>query len=131
MPGGDGTGPAGRGPRTGWGMGYCGGGPGIIGGPWGYGGWGYGGLGYGGPLGRGFRGRGRMRGGGWGRRQWWSWPDQADWQTAPPVPPAPPMTDQQELELLARQEDDLEAHLANVRQRMEAVEKRVRGEPPA
>ncbi|MDG6225518.1 MAG: DUF5320 domain-containing protein [Candidatus Thermoplasmatota archaeon] len=43
MPGGDGTGPWGRGPRTGWGLGYCGDPYGPM---------------YPGPRGRGF-GRGR------------------------------------------------------------------------
>ncbi|MFA5578562.1 MAG: DUF5320 domain-containing protein [Methanothrix sp.] len=61
MPGGDGTGPAGYGPRTGRGMGYCSG----FDAP------GYARLGYGRPFGAGRGGR-RGRGGGiyFRSRQW-------------------------------------------------------------
>jgi hypothetical protein len=77
MPGGDGTGPIGMGPRTGRGMGLCAGSstPGSMSpvggrGFWGHGrGAGYPTPGYMSPVGgRGFWGRGR--GGGRGRRHW-------------------------------------------------------------
>ena len=71
MPGLDGTGPAGMGPMTGWGRGYCNpsqsaygpataGRPGYLG-PWN--------AGYGRGFGRGFRG-GFGLGFGWGRGYW-------------------------------------------------------------
>ncbi len=55
MPGGDGTGPMGSGPMTGWGRGWCRGGRAVRRG-----------LGYGAHAGFGGRGRG------WGRHRWWA-----------------------------------------------------------
>ena len=114
MPGGDRTGPMGRGPVTGWGRGYCGGStePGAVGG--GFGGWRGGGAG--GAWGRGWRHRnwaqvppGRMGGGPWaGPGRWW--PGEAE-------PSA-----EDELRLLEREAAALETELKRIRTRLEELE---------
>ena len=97
MPGGDRTGPEGRGPLTGRGAGYCAGeevpgyGPAR----------GFGrGFGWGG-RGRGFRGRGR----GW-------------WGFGPAVPPSP----EEEATALRAQSESLQATLKNINDRLDKLE---------
>jgi len=106
MPGFDGTGPLGQGPRTGGGFGVCPPGAGVapVAVPPG--------VGYG--VGRGGRprggGRGRAFGGGrgsWGRSQWL-----APWQ-----PPAP----QQETNMLQRQAEAIEGQLDAIRKRLDEL----------
>jgi len=123
MPAGDGTGPAGMGPMTGRGMGYCGG---------------YGAPGYASPLpGRGF-GMGRGRGGGWGRgggRGWrhqyyatgqpgWARFGYAPAWGAPPAygPYAAPPTREQEAEFLKAQAEGLKKQLDVISQRITELE---------
>jgi hypothetical protein len=112
MPGFDGTGPMGMGPRTGGGFGSCP--PGY---PMGIGpvyGIGRGGLPWGGGRGRGF-------GGGRGRRfarGAWGWP-------FPAVPydyPPPMMTPDQERTILQNQVDMLSQQLEAVRARLNEIE---------
>ena len=120
MPAGDGTGPAGMGPMTGRGMGYCGGydapgwaGPGYS--------WGF-------ARGRGRGGRmGRGGGGGWGwRHQFYATglPRWARWGT-PPVaaygrPYAGP-TREDEVEMLKEEAEWLKQQLDAIAQRMDEL----------
>jgi len=101
MPGGDGTGPAGYGPRTGRSMGYCSG----FGAP------GYVRASYGRPFGAG-RGGGRGR----GFRFWSAWPGAGFW----PQPPAAssPEAEMADLEEMA---ESLEAQLKSIKARIEEL----------
>lgn len=125
MPGGDRTGPAGMGPMTGRGAGYCagydvpgtmnavpGGGRGMA--------WGRGG-GFGRGLGLGFRG---------GRR----WAGPCGRPAAPAAAPAPYAaytagpSKQQELDMLKEQADFMQNNLESVRERIRELEKTQSGE---
>jgi hypothetical protein len=116
MPGFDGTGPVGSGPRTGGGFGFCppGSGPFFSRGLYGAGRGGF-------PRGG---GRGRAWGGGRGRR-WADYP--------PPAPPAPypaasgPASGD-EAAFLREQAKGLQSELEAVRQRLEELERRKAGE---
>ena len=110
MPGFDGTGPRGLGPRTGGGFGFCPPGAGPAYGPVGFlRGAGRGGIPWGG-------GRGRAWGGGRG----WNWP--AMYGGYPPSywgPPFPAQwTAEQELESLKSQAKAMEQELQAIRQRI-------------
>lgn len=113
MPGFDGTGPMGQGPRTGGGFGYCSPGSGPAAGT----GWVGRGAGRGGaPWGG---GRGRAWGGGRG----WGWRAMMGGFGGYPVPNwgAPPSTGwtpQQELEALQAQAKAMEEDLQSIRQRI-------------
>ena len=127
MPAGDGTGPAGMGPMTGRGAGYCAG---------------HGTPGYANPMpGRGFGmrwGRGRAWGGGWGRGRGWrhqyyatGMPGWARYGYAPAwgAPPAAaygayaaPPTPEQETEFLKAQAEGLKEQLDAISQRIAALE---------
>ena len=112
MPGGDRTGPLGRGPMTGRGAGYC--------------------AGYSEPgfailiPRRGFWGRGRRRS--WFRR--WGWPRRrraaTGYPTAgfgrPDMSPAPAMTKEQELETLKGQAEYFQGALGEIKKRREELE---------
>ncbi|MBN2233094.1 MAG: DUF5320 family protein [Deltaproteobacteria bacterium] len=105
MPGFDGTGPAGGGPMTGGGRGYCGQGRGY-----GYGyGMGYGrGMGYGGGWGRGRGyGRGYAPGGAWGGPGYY--------------PPAAPTPDQ-ERQALSAEAQNLRQALSDIERRLAELE---------
>ena len=124
MPRGDRTGPAGMGPMTGRGSGFCAGYsvPGFVNLAWGRGG--------GGGWGRGGRG-----GGGWRHRHGYYATGLADWQRAwiadpayaPlfPAPFGPMVTKEQEVAALKNQAQYLEQALENLRGRIREVE------PPA
>jgi len=118
MPGGDRTGPMGEGPRTGWGMGYCG--PGAAAevpagqvdvgrgfGP---------GFGRGGGRGRGGRGGGR----GW--RNLFHLTGLTGWQRAAQAEaqPSQPSTGQEEA--LRQRVTQLEGELAELKQRLDNTE---------
>lgn len=116
MPRGDRTGPAGAGPMTGRGAGYCAGYavPGYVN-P----GFSRGGGGFGRGFERGWSGRGR----GWRNRYW---------ATGFPVPmpygfPAYPYTQEptpkQEAELLKQEADDLKVQLEEIQSRIDTLEK--------
>ena len=111
MPAGDGTGPAGLGPMTGRGAGYCAGFemPGYVN-PWPGGGWGM--------------GRGWGRGGGWGRGRGWG----RGWRRgyypmgvvgAPPAygaaPYYAPLSAEQEAQALKAQAEHYEGTLGDIR----------------
>lgn len=106
MPRGDRTGPAGMGPRTGRGMGYCSGfaAPGFMNGGAGFG------AGFGGGRGRGFR-RMYFQNGtpGWGRFSGYPYGYQ---------PYAVPMAAQDERELLQNQIAFLEKQLEQAREQL-------------
>jgi len=109
MPGGDGTGPRGMGPGTGWGRGGCVPWTGRRFGPVGAG------LGFG--WGRGGRGRGRMFGGWAGPVPAVGWPgygvgNAAGWALPTPV---------QERELLTQQLNLLQEQLRAVEQRLSEI----------
>lgn len=120
MPGGDGTGPMGQGPRTGRGAGYCAG---------------YDMPGSANPLpGQGYWGRwpgrdGRMGGGGRGRRNWFYATGLTGWQrgrfpfmpAGTPVNPAPGFTREQELNALQADLRNLEQHAEQLRRRIEEL----------
>jgi hypothetical protein len=124
MPGGDRTGPAGLGPRTGRGAGYCAGYPvpGFMNPAWGRGG---GGRGWGGG------------GGGWRHRHWYYATGVPGWQRAaagwpgyaPPLPAAfgPLMTKEQELEALKNQAKYFEQALDDLQKRISEVESSAEG----
>jgi len=124
MPGGDRTGPAGMGPMTGRGAGFCAGypAPGFVNPMWGRGG------------GRGF---GRGGGGGWRHRHWYHATGMPGWQRAwmagpayaPPyaAPFTPMMTKEQELEALKNQAKYFEQALENLRGQIRAVESTAEG----
>ena len=95
MPGFDGSGPAGLGPMTGWGMGYCG-------------------TGRRRPVGRGF-GRGMGFGRGYGRGLGFS--------RGFGYAPLDPVSREDELDYLRRRSEALEADLAETRKVMERMEK--------
>ena len=124
MPGGDRTGPAGLGPMTGRGAGFCAG---------------YPAPGYMNPVGgRGYGGGGRGRGGGWGRRNWFYATGLPGWQragmgypaygsVAPDatpygVPSAPAMTKEQELDALKGQAEYFEDALEGIKKRVEELQ---------
>ena len=123
MPGGDRTGPLGRGPMTGRGAGYCAG---------------YAVQGFMNPVrGRGYgwgRGWGRGPGGrgGWRHRHWYYATGVPGWERAamespvypPPVPAAfgPLMTREQELEALKQQAKYFEQTLNDLKKRISEVE---------
>ncbi|RJP64978.1 MAG: hypothetical protein C4532_18115 [Candidatus Abyssobacteria bacterium SURF_17] len=121
MPRGDGTGPAGLGPMTGRGAGYCAGfsTPGFANPVPGRGGWGRG-------RGRGYWGAG----GGRGWRHWYyatgvpGWA-RAGWGFGPPAPYWPPvgpsMTKDQEAELLSEQAKDFTEALEEIKKRLEEL----------
>ena len=121
MPAGDRTGPAGMGPMTGRGAGYCGG---------------YAAPGYANPVpGRGYGlgwGRGGAWGGGWGRgRGWRHWyyatglPGWARSGYAPAWGPyAPPSTPEQEVEFLRAQAEGLKQQMDAISQRIAELEER-------
>ncbi|MBN1605667.1 MAG: DUF5320 domain-containing protein [Polyangiaceae bacterium] len=125
MPGGDRTGPAGLGPMTGRGAGFCAGYPvpGFMNPGWGRGGgrgWGHGGGG-GGGGGGGWRHRHRYYASGlpgW-QRAW-----MADSAYAPPLPATfgPMMTKEQELEALKHQATYFEQALEQLRDRIREVD---------
>lgn len=121
MPGGDRTGPAGMGPMTGRGAGFCAG---------------YPGPGYMNPTqGRGFYGWGRG-GGGRGHRHWFYATGLPGWQRAAygypgfgtpfgasyAAPFAPSMTSEQEVEVLKGQAEYLEDTLDGIRRRLDELE---------
>ena len=117
MPGFDGTGPAGMGPRTGGGRGFC---PPGAGQYYGYGTWPLRGAGRGGiPWGG---GRGRAWGGGRGRR--WYGLAGYNFYAAPPYgayePYAEPSIDQ-EMEFLRNQSSFLEQELEQIRRRLDEL----------
>ncbi|MGD2147681.1 MAG: DUF5320 domain-containing protein [Anaerolineae bacterium] len=119
MPAGDGTGPAGMGPMTGRGAGYCGG---------------YDAPGHANPVpGRGYGmgwGRGGAWGGGWGRgRGWRHWyyatglPGWARFGYAPawgPYGPSP--APEQEVEFLKAQAEGLKAQMEAISRRIAELE---------
>ena len=129
MPGGDRTGPAGLGPMTGRGAGYCAGYavPGYMNPAGGYGFYG---------QGRGVRG-GMGGRGGRGRRNWYYQTGMPGWSRAAygypawggyappsaPYPNVPPQTPAQEMDMLKQEADYLREELNAVQQRMEALEK--------
>jgi len=121
MPGGDRTGPAGMGPMTGRGAGYCAG---------------YPVAGFMNPVyGGGFWGRGRG-GGGRGHRHWFYATGMAGWQRAgygypafgtpygfaQAAPYAPRMTSEQEVDILKGQAEYLEDTLEGIRKRLDELE---------
>jgi hypothetical protein len=126
MPGGDRTGPAGFGPMTGRGAGFCAGYPvpGFMNPVWGRGG---GGWGWG-------RGGG---GGGWRHRHWYYATGLPGWERsfvgwpsyAPPFPAAfgPMMTKEQELESLKSKAKYFEQALDDLRNRISEVESSAEG----
>jgi len=121
MPRGDGTGPAGMGPMTGRGAGYCAGYP-VPGYMNSVGGRGFGAYGRGGG------------GGGWGRRNWFYATGLPGWQRAgmgmpaygaPPAYPTPyaapygpPATKEQELDALKGQAEYFEDALEGIKKRL-------------
>ena len=116
MPGGDRTGPAGLGPMTGRGAGFCAG---------------YPAPGYMNPVGgRGYGGRGRGRGGGWGRRNWFYATGLPGWQRAGigypaygyGAPVAQAMSQEQELETLKGQAEYFEGTLEDIKKRLEELQ---------
>jgi hypothetical protein len=130
MPAGDGTGPAGMGPGTGRGMGYCGGydAPGWANpGP---------GRGYYGRGGRGIRG-GRWGGYGAGRGDGWRWRDPYYAARSPAVPqwgpppavaygapywaPYQPPSQGQKVEMLRDEAEWLKEQLDAINRRMEEL----------
>lgn len=104
MPFGDGTGPIGKGPRTGRGAGWCAGIP-VAGNMSPAQGWGFG-------------GRGRA-GGGWGWRNMFRATGLTGWQraAAPPVASA----DEPEIQTLKDRAASLESALAEIRTRIEEL----------
>ena len=116
MPGFDGSGPSGAGPRTGGGFGYC---PPFAGGAYPGGDYPYYGVGRGGyPRGG---GRGRAWGGGRGWAGGYGYPP-AYGPGYPPPPVAGP-TPANELEFLRVQEKGIRDELESIRERIEELEK--------
>lgn len=111
MPRGDRTGPAGYGPMTGRGLGYCAGysAPGFM-----HGGWGRG-------FGRGW-GRGWGRGMGWGRGFGWQQ------GLMPGGYPAPPTTFRS-FPSSGEVRSDLEAYRDELKRELEGVEEELSGKP--
>jgi len=106
MPRGDRTGPMGYGPMTGRGMGYCGGftGPGFMSPGPGYG------FGRGGGFGRGF---------GRGFGHFWGYP----YPQATPYSTFPPLTDEQEMDVLDEQTKILEDELHQLKRRQSELKR--------
>ncbi len=117
MPGGDRTGPAGLGPRTGRALGYCAGysSPGYTRG----GGWG-GGWGRGRGFGRGF-GRGYGRGWGWGYRD----PYYVPYAPAPVYTPAQPISTSDNLNMLKQEKEYLESEMKGMQSAIEDISRRI------
>ncbi|MFX0072259.1 MAG: DUF5320 domain-containing protein [Candidatus Hermodarchaeota archaeon] len=126
MPGGDGTGPGGLGPRTGRALGYCAGydTPGYTKGP---------GMGLGRKFGRG-RGQwfGYGRGLGWRKGGWGGyegiWGYSAPVYSTPLVPtPAymPPTTPESQLNMLKQEKDYLEAEMKGMTDAINDIAKRI------
>jgi hypothetical protein len=113
MPGGDRTGPAGLGPRTGRALGYCAGysTPGYTRG---------GGWGRGRGFGRGF-GRGYGRGGGWGYRD----PYYVPYVPAPVYTPVQPITSTDQLGMLKQEKDYLESEMNGMQSAIEDISRRI------
>ena len=129
MPGGDRTGPAGMGPRTGRAAGYCSGYdvPGYTNPIGGRGFWGRGG---------GYWGYGRGRGGGRGRRNWYYATGMPGWQRAAygypaygygaygqPYPYAPEPSAAEEADMLKQEAEALKNELQDIQERISALEK--------
>ena len=122
MPAGDGTGPAGWGPMTGRGMGYCGGydapgwaNPGAT--------WGFYGRGGRGIRGGRWGGHGAGRGGGWGwRHQYYAsgLPRWARWAPPPAAAYGPP-SQAQEVEMLRDEAEWLKEQLDAINERMDEL----------
>jgi len=114
MPGGDRTGPAGLGPRTGRGLGYCAGynTPGYTRGA----GWG-GGWGRGRGWGRGF-GRGFGRGWGYGYRDPYYAP-------APVYAPVQPISTSDNLNMLKQEKEYLESEMKGMQGAIEDISRRI------
>ena len=111
MPGGDRTGPAGYGPRTGRALGYCAGysSPGYT---WG-GGWG---------RGRGFgRGFGRGYGRGWGYRD----PYYVPYASTPVYAPAQPLPTSDQVTMLKQEKDYLESEMKGMQSAIEDISRRI------
>lgn len=116
MPGFDGTGPLGAGPRTGGGFGYCPpyGGPAYNGSPYPYYGVGRGGYPRGG-------GRGRAWGGGRGRG--YGFPAYPAYPPAYPPAPFGGSSPREELDFLRAQEKGIRDELDSIRSRIGELEK--------
>jgi len=114
MPGFDGTGPLGQGPRTGGGFGYCSPGSGPA--------YGVGGFAYG--VGRGGFPRGGGRGRAWGGGRGWGWQAMSGGYPPPNwgAPPVAQWTPQQELEALQAQAQAMDGELQSIRQRITELE---------
>ena len=130
MPGGNRTGPAGMGPRTGRGLGYCNGydTPGFINAPgMGLGrGWG-GGMGYG--RGLAWR-RGRGGGGGWGRGGGLYAPQYAPYAGNAPIynplaPGIPNMSPENQLNMLKQDKEYLEAEVKGISNTLDEISKKI------
>ena len=110
MPGFDGTGPMGMGPRTGGGRGFCPPGTGTYYRPYGYGGW--------------YAGRGAGRGGipwGGGRGRGWYGPA-AYWPpAAQPYAPFAGVSPDQEVEFLKNQAAAMEQEIDQIRGRIDEL----------
>jgi len=115
MPGGDRTGPAGMGPMTGRGAGYCAGyaAPGYMN-P---------GVGRGAGFGWGRRGGGRGFGRGWGRGAMGYAGAAMPMPMPMPMPYAGVPSREQEIEMLSAQAEGLEQALSDIRGRMSELEK--------
>ena len=115
MPGGDRTGPAGYGPRTGRGLGYCAG---------------YSTPGYtrGGGFGRG-RGRGWGRGFGRGFGRGWGWgysdPYYVPYSPAPVYVPTQPITSSDQLSMLKQEKEYLESEMKGMQGAIEDISRRI------
>ena len=125
MPGGDRTGPAGLGSRTGRGLGYCAGydSPGYTKGPGGGAAWGAGRRGYF-PYGKGMAwGRG---GRGWGGRGGYFRGGRAGiFYNAPMFPVPAELTEEQELQALKQDKDYLESELNALQNALQDVSKKI------
>jgi hypothetical protein len=115
MPGGDRTGPAGYGSRTGRGLGYCAGysSPGYTRG---------GGWGRGGGFGRGYgRGYGRGFGRGWGYRDLYYVP----YAPAPAYAPGQPISTSDNLSMLKQEKEYLESEMKGMQSAIEDISRRI------
>lgn len=117
MPRGNQTGPAGRGPLTGRGLGYCAGYPypGYMNPAYGRGCFGWG-------RGRGWFGRGRGRN--WARG-YWEYPTWENEGYYPPVYPLTQPTAKEEKEMLAQEKEILADQLNALKEEMKAIESRI------
>ena len=124
MPARDRSGPLGSGPKTGRGMGYCGGNPGpgfMSPGP---------GFGFGRGFGR-ARGFGFGRGRGWGRGWFggfWGYPQETPFWNPYGQPPSgsdfPQASPEEELKFLKEEEEMLSQDMKNLKKRIEELEKK-------